>query len=360
MFYLLASSFSSVFTPLNALTYGTSRMILAALTALLLSLIFGGRLIRFLKVQAKQAIRDDGPQTHLRKAGTPTMGGLLIIGSITVAMLLWADLTNLYTWLALFVLITFGIVGWYDDYKKIVLKDPQGLRAKHKYALLSICGVLTAVILYATADTPAETTLIAPFFKKFAWEMSAFSFIVFVYLVLVGSSNAVNLTDGLDGLAIVPIVLVAGGLMIFAYISGSPNYATYLHLPVIHGSIEMAVFSASIVGAGLGFLWFNAHPAQVFMGDVGALSLGACLGLIAVVVRQELTFAIMGALFVAEALSVFLQVGSYKLRKKRIFKMAPLHHHFELLGWHENKVTIRFWIITIVLVLIGLSSLKLR
>ncbi|ABQ13706.1 phospho-N-acetylmuramoyl-pentapeptide-transferase [Dichelobacter nodosus] len=360
MLYALATGLSAIFTPLNALTYLTSRIILGALTALLLSIFCGGKMIRYLqKMQMGQFVRDDGPKTHLKKAGTPTMGGALIIFSITVSMLCWADLRSVYTWLALFVLLGFGAVGWTDDYLKLVKKNTKGLAAKQKYAYLSLVALLTALWLYFLADTPIETTLIMPFFKHFEWQMGIL-FIPFVYLVLTGASNAVNLTDGLDGLAIMPVVLVSGGLCIFAYLSGSANFALYLHIPAIAGAGEMAIFCAAIAGAGLGFLWYNAHPALVFMGDVGALSLGAALATVAVVVRQELAFAVMGGVFVAEALSVMIQVGSYKCRGKRVFRMAPLHHHFELGGWPESRVTIRFWIITVVLVLVGLSTLKLR
>ena len=364
MLYLLAEWLSRDFSALsflNAFTYTTLRIILAALTALVLSLGLGGPMLNMLRrLQMGQFVRDDGPQTHLKKAGTPTMGGALIILSIAVAMLLWADLRVLYSWLALFIMLSFGAVGWYDDYKKLVLKQSMGLNAKHKYGLLSLVALASALILYAVAKTPTETTLIMPFFKNFAWPMGMGSFVLFTYLVLVGSSNAVNLTDGLDGLAIMPVVLVASALTVFAYVAGSPNYALYLHQPVVLNASEMAVFGAAIAGAGLGFLWYNTHPALVFMGDVGALSLGASLGFIAVVIRQELAFFIMSGLFVAEALSVIIQVGSFKLRGKRVFRMAPLHHHFELCGWPEARVTIRFWIITVLLVLIGLSTLKIR
>ena len=360
MLYALAEWLSGCITPLNAFTYLTSRIILGALTALFLSLGCGGPMIRLLKrLQMGQYVRDDGPQTHLKKAGTPTMGGALIILSVCIAMLLWADLRIKYTWIALFVMLGFGAVGWIDDYRKLILKDPQGLRAKHKYALLSLVSFLTAVWLYLSATSPAETTLIVTFLKGLSWNMG-WIFIPFVYFVLTGASNAVNLTDGLDGLAIMPVVLVAGGLAVFAYISGNPYFANYLHQPAIPGAGEMAVFAAAIAGAGLGFLWYNAHPALVFMGDVGALALGAALATIAVAIRQELVFALMGGIFVAEALSVMIQVISYKTRGKRVFRMAPLHHHFELSGWPESRVTIRFWIITVVLVLIGLSALKLR
>lgn len=361
MLYLLSELLSAYVTPLNALTYLTSRIILSALTALLLSIGLGGFMIKKLRnMQMGQFVRDDGPQTHIQKQGTPTMGGVLLIFSIMVSMLLWADLTSVYSWICIFALLSFGWVGWIDDYKKIVKKQSLGLKAKEKYAYLSLFALIIAIWLYLIADDVAKTTLIVPYFKNLNWQMG-FWFIPFVYIVLNGASNAVNLTDGLDGLAIMPVVLVATGLSIFAYISGSPVYAIYLNIPAIYGAGEAAVFCTAIAGAGLGFLWYNSHPAQVFMGDVGALSLGASLGTVSVIVRQELIFALMGGLFVAEAMSVILQVGSYKLRnKKRIFRMAPLHHHFELGGWHENKVTIRFWIITVVLVLIGLSSLKLR
>ncbi|MDO4776624.1 MAG: phospho-N-acetylmuramoyl-pentapeptide-transferase [Cardiobacteriaceae bacterium] len=360
MLYWLAEVLSPYFSPLNALTYQTSRMILGALTALLLSIGFGGRMIALLKnLQMGQFVRDDGPQTHLQKAGTPTMGGALIIVSITVAMLLWADLRVAYSWVALFVLLGFGAVGWIDDYRKLVLKNSKGLSAKEKYTALSAVALVTAVWLYWLADTPVETTLIVPFFKDVSWHLG-WLFIPFTYVVLTGASNAVNLTDGLDGLAIMPIVLVAAGLGVFAYASGNTYFANYLHIPAVPGAGEMAIFCATIAGAGLGFLWYNAHPALVFMGDVGALSLGAALAVVAVVIRQELVFAVMGGLFVAEALSVMIQVTSYRYRKKRVFRMAPLHHHFELSGWPESRVTIRFWIVTVVLVLVGLSTLKLR
>lgn len=361
MLYHLSELLVKWFTSFNALTYLTSRVLLAALTALLITILLGGRMIAYLqKQQMGQVVRDDGPQTHLSKKNTPTMGGLLVILGIVVAMLLWADWRVGYTWLALFVVLSFGLIGFLDDWLKIVRKNPQGLRAKYKYALQSLFAVLSALWLYGLADTPAHTTLIMPFLKNVTWLLPPLAFGVLAYFALVGSSNAVNLTDGLDGLAIMPVVLVASGLMVFAYASGSPMYAQYLHLPVIVGAGEMAVFCAAIAGAGLGFLWYNAHPAQVFMGDVGALSLGAALALVALVVRQEIVFIIMGGLFVAEALSVMIQVSYYKRTGKRIFRMAPLHHHFELLGWHESRVTIRFWIITALLVLIGLSTLKLR
>lgn len=360
MIYALAEWLSAYFSPINALTYLTTRIILAALTALLVSIGFGGKMIVLLKnLQMGQYVRDDGPKTHLAKTGTPTMGGALVILSISLAMLLWADLTVAYVWVVLFVLWSFGGVGWLDDYRKLVLKNPQGLRAKHKYALLSLAALLTAIWLYLLAEDAVQTTLFLPFLKNVSWQMG-WLFVPLTYLVLNGSSNAVNLTDGLDGLAIMPVVLVAGGLAMFAYLSGHAYFAQYLHIPAVKGAGEVAIFCAAIAGAGLGFLWFNAHPALVFMGDVGALALGAALGVVAVIIRQELVLVIMGGVFVVETLSVILQVGSYRYRKKRIFRMAPLHHHFELMGWPETRVTIRFWIVTVVLVLVALSTLKLR
>jgi phospho-N-acetylmuramoyl-pentapeptide-transferase len=309
--------------------------------------------------QIGQAIRDDGPQSHLSKAGTPTMGGALILVAIAVSTLLWSDLSNIYVWITLLVTLIFGAVGWVDDYRKVVEKNPRGLPAKWKYLWQSVGGIGAAVVLYSVASTPVETSLLIPFLKDVSIELGIF-FIVFTYFVIVGSSNAVNLTDGLDGLAILPTVLVAGALGVFAYLSGNVKFADYLLIPYIEGSGELIIFCGAIVGAGLGFLWFNTYPAQVFMGDVGALSLGAALGVIAVIVRQEFILFIMGGVFVAETVSVILQVASFKLTGRRIFRMAPLHHHFELKGWPEPRVIVRFWIITVVLVLIGLASLKIR
>ena len=360
MLVWLAEHLVKYYSGFNVFSYLTFRAIVSLLTALFISLWMGPRMIaRLQKLSFGQVVRNDGPESHFSKRGTPTMGGALIILSVCIAMLLWADLRVKYTWIALFVMLGFGVVGWIDDYRKLILKDPQGLRAKHKYALLSLVSLFTCIWLYASAVSPVETTLYVPFFKNLSWQMG-WLFLPFVYFVLTGASNAVNLTDGLDGLAIMPVVLVAGGLAVFAYISGSPNYASYLHQPVLPGVGEMAVFCAAIAGAGLGFLWYNAHPALVFMGDVGALSLGAALATVAVAIRQELVFALMSGIFVAEALSVMIQVVSFKTRGKRVFRMAPLHHHFELSGWPESRVTIRFWIITVILVLIGLSTLKLR
>lgn len=340
--------------------YLTLRAILGTITALALALFIGPAMIRRLSLyKVGQVVRTDGPQSHLSKAGTPTMGGALILVAITLSTLLWSDLSNRYVWLILIVTLGYGAIGWRDDYLKMVLKNSKGLSARHKYLFQSILGFGAAFYLYYTATTPIETTLIIPFFKDILLQLGPF-FIILTYFVIVGSSNAVNLTDGLDGLAIMPVVMVAGALGIFSYASGNFHYATYLSIPYVPGAGEIVVFCGAIVGAGLGFLWFNTYPAQVFMGDVGALSLGAALGLIAVIVRQELVLLVMGGIFVLETVSVILQVASFKLTGKRIFRMAPIHHHFELKGWPEPRVIVRFWIITFVLVLCGLATLKLR
>jgi len=340
--------------------YLTLRAILAALTALTISFVVGPAMIRRLaERQVGQRVRSDGPQSHLSKAGTPTMGGALILVAIVAGTLLWADLANRFVWITLAVTVAFGLIGFWDDYLKLVVGDSRGLVARYKYFWQSVAGLGAAVALYLTAHTPAETTLIVPFVKHFVLPLGPL-FIVLSYFVIVGSSNAVNLTDGLDGLAIMPAVLVAGALGVFAYASGNVVFANYLAIPYVAGAGEVLVFCAAIFGAGLGFLWFNTYPAQVFMGDIGALALGAALGVIAVIVRQEIVLFIMGGVFVMETVSVILQVGSYKLRGKRIFRMAPIHHHYELKGWAEPKVIVRFWIITVILVLIGLATLKLR
>jgi len=351
------AQFSAIFEVFN---YLTLRSILGVLTSLAFSLLFGPWMIRRLtERQIGQAVRSDGPQSHLSKAGTPTMGGALILLSIALSTLLWSDLSNRFVWLVLIVTLSFGAIGWVDDWRKVVEKNPRGLPAKWKYLWQSLVGFAAAYVLFQTAVVPAETQLIFPFFKGFALELGVF-FILLTYLVIVGSSNAVNLTDGLDGLAILPTVMVAGALGIFAYASGNVKFANYLLIPFIPGSGELVVFCAAIIGAGLGFLWFNTYPAQVFMGDVGALALGAALGVVAVIVRQEIVLFIMGGVFVIETLSVIIQVASFKMTGKRVFRMAPIHHHFELKGWPEPRVIVRFWIITVVLVLIGLSTLKLR
>lgn len=353
----LLSAHASFF---NVFQYLTFRGILGVLTALIIALVVGPYMIaRLTQHQIGQAVRDDGPQSHLSKAGTPTMGGALILIAIVISTLLWSDLSNRYVWTVLFVVISFGAIGWVDDYRKVVQKNSRGLPAKWKYLWQSVAGLVAAIALYSTAPSTTETSLLMPFLKDVQWEMGLL-FIPFTYLVIVGTSNAVNLTDGLDGLAILPTVLVGGALGVFAYVMGHARFAEYLHFPYIAGTGELIIFCGALVGAGLGFLWFNTYPAQVFMGDVGSLALGASLGVVAVVVRQEIVLFIMGGVFVMETLSVILQVASYKLTGRRIFRMAPIHHHFELKGWPEPKVIVRFWIITVILVLFGLATLKIR
>jgi phospho-N-acetylmuramoyl-pentapeptide-transferase len=340
--------------------YITLRGILGVLTALAISLLVGPPMIRRLTAyKIGQSVRADGPQTHLAKSGTPTMGGALILVAVTISALLWSDLTNRYVWVVVLVTLAFGLIGGIDDYRKLVLANSRGLPARQKYLWQSVVAVGAACFLYLSAQSQVETELIVPFFKSVVVDLGAW-FIPLTYLVVVGASNAVNLTDGLDGLAIMPSVLVAGALGIFAYASGHATFSEYLQIPNVEGAGELTVFCGSLVGAGLGFLWFNAYPAQVFMGDVGALALGAALGLIAVLVRQELVLLIMGGVFVAETVSVMLQVTSFKLTGRRIFRMAPLHHHFELRGWPEPRVIVRFWIMTVILVLVGLATLKIR
>ena len=346
----------------NVFGYITLRTVLAAMTALVISFLFGPALIRWLaEKKIGQAVRDDGPQSHLAKTGTPTMGGALILIAIGVTTLLWGDLGNRYVWVVLIVTVSFGSIGWYDDWQKVVNRDPRGLPARWKYFWQSAIGLLVALYLGLSASGPAQLELIVPFFKTVSYPLGVIGFVVLSYLVVVGTSNAVNLTDGLDGLAIMPTVMIAAALAIFAYVAGNAVYAKYLFLPYIPGAGELAILLGAMAGAGLGFLWFNAYPAEVFMGDVGALALGAALGTVAIIVRQEIVLAIMGGIFVAETLSVAAQVIYYKLTGgRRIFRMAPLHHHFELGGWKETQVVVRFWIITIMLVLVGLSTLKLR
>lgn len=360
MLYYVAQLLQDVHSGFNVFNYLTLRAILGVLTALLISFIVGPSMIRKLSAyKIGQTVRDDGPISHLTKAGTPTMGGALILVSIAIATLMWSDLTNRYVWVVIIVTMLYGIVGWVDDYKKLVKKDPEGLKSRYKYFWQSLIGLVTAIYLYSEAS-PVETTFIIPFFKDVSWQMGVVSFIALTYVVIVGSSNAVNFTDGLDGLAILPTVMVGSALGIFAYVSGHTVFAKYLGIPYVPGVGEVAIFCGALAGAGLGFLWFNTYPAQVFMGDIGALALGAALGVIAVLVRQELILFIMGGVFVIETVSVILQVASFKLTGKRIFRMAPLHHHFELKGWPEPRVIVRFWIITVILVLIGLASLKIR
>ena len=340
--------------------YLTFRGILSALTALALSLWWGPAMIRKLAEFKGQPIRQEGPKTHFSKAGTPTMGGALILLTVMAAVLLWGDLRNRYVWVVLLVMVAYGAIGWYDDWIKIVRRDPNGLKSRWKYLLQSVFGVAVGVYLYYTADVAAATTFYIPFFKSVALPLAGIGFVFIAYLWVVGFSNAVNLTDGLDGLAIMPTVLVACALGVFAYASGHAQFAAYLQIPRIPGAGELVIICAAIAGAGLGFLWFNTYPAMVFMGDIGALALGAVLGTIAVIVRQELILVVMGGIFVVETLSVMIQVASFKLTGKRVFRMAPIHHHFELKGWPEPRVIVRFWIISVVLVLVGLATLKVR
>ena len=359
MLHWLAEYLTQYYSAFNVFSYLTFRAIVSTLTALFISLYFGPKLIRYLqKMQIGQTVRDDGPESHLSKSGTPTMGGILILAGIVVSVLLWADLSNTYVWVVLFVVVSFGIIGFVDDYRKVIRKDSNGLIAKWKYFWQTIAGLTTAVFLYQISH-PEQTFLLIPFIKDVMPQLGIF-YIVLTYFVIVGTSNAVNLTDGLDGLAIVPTIMVAGAFAFFAYVTGNVNFSSYLNIPYISMTSELVVVCTAIVGSGLGFLWFNTYPAQVFMGDVGSLALGAALGVIAVLVRQELVLFIMGGVFVIETVSVILQVGSYKMRGQRIFRMAPIHHHYELKGWPEPRVIVRFWIISFILVLIGLATLKLR
>jgi phospho-N-acetylmuramoyl-pentapeptide-transferase len=368
----------------NVFNYITLRAVLATLTALTISFVAGPSVIRWLTAKKiGQAVRSDGPQSHLVKSGTPTMGGALILISMAISTLLWADLSNRFVWIVMIVTLGFGIVGWVDDWRKVVYRDPKGMSARAKFLWQSLIGVVAAIyIVFSisapnnekvinlflqwvasgfTLELPATASLIVPFFKSVSYPVGIFGFMVLSYFVIVGTSNAVNLTDGLDGLAILPTVMVGSALGIFAYVAGNAVFSKYLLLPYIPGAGELTVFCGALAGAGLGFLWFNAYPAEVFMGDVGALALGAALGTIAVIVRQEIVLLIMGGVFVAETLSVMIQVLYFKWSGgKRIFRMAPLHHHYELGGWKETQVVVRFWIITIMLVLFGLSTLKIR
>ena len=360
MLYYLFETLTRDFSFFNVFRYLTLRGILGVLTALGISFWIGPAVIRRLGYrQLGQTVRKDGPQSHLSKAGTPTMGGAMILIAVFIATLLWADLSNRFVWAVLFTTAAFGAIGWVDDYKKIINKDPRGIGAKAKFFWQTVAGLGTALFLYYTAKSSAETALIVPVFKNIMIDLGPM-YILLAYFVIVGSSNAVNLTDGLDGLAIMPTVMVAGALGIFAYVMGHAKFSAYLGFPYIAGAGEVLVICGAIVGAGLGFLWFNTYPAMVFMGDIGALALGAALGTVAVSVRQEIVLFIMGGVFVMETVSVMLQVASFKLTGKRIFRMAPLHHHFELKGWPEPRVIVRFWIISLILVLIGLATLKIR
>ena len=389
MLLWLAQLFQAEFGPLRVFNFITFRAVFATMTAMGIGLFAGPAVIRMLtRLKVGQAVRSDGPQTHLVKTGTPTMGGVLMLIAIAISILLWADLSNRFIWPLMLVTFGFGAIGWVDDYRKVVYKDPEGMRSREKFFWQSIIGLLAALYLAFSVAAPSNTQvfslfvewvqsgfsmylppkadLIVPFIKTFSYPLGVWGFITLTYLVIVGTSNAVNLTDGLDGLAIMPIVMVGTALGLFAYLTGSANYSKYLFIPHIPGAGELLIFCGAMAGAGLAFLWYNAHPAQVFMGDVGALALGGALGTIAVIVRQEIVLFIMGGIFVVETLSVMIQVGYFKYTKKRfgvgkkVFLMAPLHHHFEVKGWKETQVVIRFWIITMMLVLFGLSTLKLR
>ncbi|MDP8163053.1 phospho-N-acetylmuramoyl-pentapeptide-transferase [Pasteurella skyensis] len=347
-------------TAFNVVSYITFRAIMALLTAMGIGLWIGPKVIRRLQIlKFGQEVRHDGPESHYKKRGTPTMGGIIILFAIGVSTLLWANLANPYVWFVMFVLFGYGVVGFVDDYWKITRQSTDGLIARWKYFWLSVIALVAVFGMYAMGKDTAATQLVVPFFKEFMPQLGIF-YIVLGYFVIVGTSNAVNLTDGLDGLAIVPTIMVAAAFGLIAWATGNINFAQYLHIPFIKFSGELAVVCTAIIGAGLGFLWYNTYPALVFMGDVGSLSLGGALGTIAILVRQELLLVIMGGVFVVETLSVLLQVGSFKLRGKRIFRMAPIHHHFELKGWPEPRVIMRFWIITLMLVLVGLVTLKLR
>jgi phospho-N-acetylmuramoyl-pentapeptide-transferase len=360
MLIWLADYFAQYMGALSVIKYLTLRAIMSVLTALVFSLWMGPRVIAYLqRLKIGQSVRTDGPQSHLGKSGTPTMGGVLILLSICMSTLLWSKLDNRYVWVVMLTTICFAAIGWVDDWRKVVEKNSKGLPSRWKYFWQSVFGLGAALFLYNTATSPVELQLYVPFFKNVAINLGWF-YVPLVYFVVVGSSNAVNLTDGLDGLAIMPSVMIAAALAVFAYLVGNVKFALYLNLPYVAGTGELIVFCGAFIGAGLGFLWFNTYPAQVFMGDVGALALGAALGLIAVIVRHEIVFFIMSGVFVMETVSVILQVASFKLTGKRIFRMAPIHHHFELKGWPEPRVIVRFWIITVILVLVGLATLKLR
>jgi phospho-N-acetylmuramoyl-pentapeptide-transferase len=361
MLLSLTEYLARFYSGFHVFQYLTLRAILAAVTALTMALFIGPTMIALLsRYQIGQRVRSDGPQSHLQKSGTPTMGGVLVLVAMGLGTVLWADLSSRFVWILLGTTLGFGLIGFYDDYLKLVVGNSKGLAARYKYLAQSLVGIATIMTLHHLRQSPAETSLYVPFFKTIAVPMSTAGFVALCYFVIVGTSNAVNLTDGLDGLAIMPAVMVAAALGLFAYVTGNFKFATYLQIPYIPGVGEALIFSATLVGAGLGFLWFNSYPAQVFMGDVGALAIGAALGTLAVIVRQEIVLFVMGGVFVIETVSVILQVASFKLTGKRIFRMAPIHHHFELKGWPEPKVIVRFWIISFVLALAGLATLKLR
>ncbi|OCG07540.1 phospho-N-acetylmuramoyl-pentapeptide-transferase [Gilliamella sp. wkB178] len=360
MLVLISEYLVKYFSIFNVISYLTVRAILGLLTSLTISLLMGQKVIDWLqKLQIGQVVRNDGPESHLSKKGTPTMGGTLILVSISLSVFLWADLRNPYVWVTLFVLIGYGIVGFADDYLKVIRKNTAGLIARWKYFWQSVIALIVAFGLYIYGKDSSVTVLVVPFFKDIMPQLGI-GFILLTYFVIVGAGNAVNLTDGLDGLAIMPTVFVAAGFALVSWATGNVNFAAYLHIPYIKFSGELMIVCTAIIGAGLGFLWFNTYPAMVFMGDVGSLALGGVLGIISVLLRQEFLLLIMGGIFVIETMSVILQVGSFKLRGKRIFRMAPIHHHYELKGWPEPRVIVRFWIISLMLVLIGLLTLKLR
>jgi phospho-N-acetylmuramoyl-pentapeptide-transferase len=361
MLYWAAKHLATHLSLFNVFSYLTLRSILATMSSLAIALMVGPYMItRLSRYQIGQVVRTDGPQSHLPKAGTPTMGGLLLIVAVAVTTILWADLANRFVWIVLGVTLSFGLIGFYDDYLKLVVGNSRGLVARWKYFWQSVVGIAAAFLLFRLAHSAAVTAFHVPFFKSVALPLGAAGFVLLGYLMIVGMSNAVNLTDGLDGLAIGPAAMVAGALAIIAYLSGNMVFANYLQIPAVPGAGELAVFCGSVVGAGLGFLWFNSYPAQVFMGDIGALALGAALGCVGFIVRQEIVTLVMGGIFVLETASVILQVASFKLTGRRLFRMAPIHHHFELKGWAEPKVIVRFWIISVLLVLAGLATLKLR
>ena len=361
MLLSLTEYLAKFYSGFHVFQYLTLRGILAAVTALALALFIGPTMIAMLsRYQIGQQVRTDGPQSHLQKSGTPTMGGGLILVAMVLGTLLWADMSSRFVWILLATTLGFGLIGFYDDYLKLVVGNSKGMAARYKYLAQSVIGLGAALVLHNLHQFSSDSALYVPFFKTVAVPMSTAAFLALSYFVIVGTSNAVNLTDGLDGLAIMPAVMVAAALGVFAYVTGNIKFATYLQIPYIPGVGEALIFSATLVGAGLGFLWFNSYPAQVFMGDVGALAIGAALGTLAVIVRQEIVLFVMGGVFVLETVSVMLQVASFKLTGKRIFRMAPIHHHFELKGWAEPKVIVRFWIISFVLVLVGLATLKIR
>jgi len=361
MFLELVNFLASLDTGFSVLNYLTVRAVFSMLSALLISLFLGKSIIAKLQhYQIGQVIRGDGPESHHAKAGTPTMGGVLILSAFIISMIIWGDWRNIYLWIVIFTAISFGTIGFYDDYLKLKHQSSDGLSGRQKFIAQSIAAIIITSLLVLNTSSPIDTQLLIPFFKNAGFELGVIGFIILGYFVIVGSSNAVNLTDGLDGLAVMPVILISGALAIFAYIGGNYNFSNYLNMPFMPGTGELFVVCAALIGAGFGFLWFNTYPAEIFMGDVGSLALGAILAVVAIIVRQELLFFLMGGVFVAETLSVILQVGYYKRTQKRLFLMAPLHHHFEKMGLSEPKIIVRFWMITLILILISLASIKIR